>query len=232
MTVTIGDQEPVRDLRCAALVHPADTERRRYDLDSRQRGHSVQPFAGQQPAGHARKLHRNERVMRHQGRRRPSPCACAVGAGQARRLRCGASWSRCWFPTGRIALPHNHRRRYVDDAITDAAQAICQAVRAGAWTPRQSAAPAPAQPWLLAAGPGRSGPCLATRRPWKRRHRDRHLPRHHRARRAQPPGTRHCPWCGTMRRSLRLQPDTVARASEQVAGTRLPRGSAGRVDVR
>src|SRR6266567_2540650 len=57
-------------------------------------------------------------------------------------------------------------------------------------------------------------------------------PRHHRARRAQPPGTRHCPWCGTMRRSLRLQPDTVARASEQVAGTRLPRGSAGRVDVR
>ena len=83
-----------------------------------------------------------------------------------------------------IALLHNHRRRYVDDAITDAAQAICQAVRAGAWTPRQSAAPAPAQPWLLAAGPGRSGPCLATRRPWKRRHRDRRLPRDHRARRA------------------------------------------------
>ena len=31
--------------------------------------------------------------------------------------------------------------------------------------------------------------------------------------------------------ALRLQPDTVVGASERVAGTRLPRGSAGRDDV-
>jgi hypothetical protein len=36
-----------------------------------------------------------------------------------------------------IVLLHQHRRWHVDDAITDARHAICRAIRAGAWTPRQ-----------------------------------------------------------------------------------------------